>query len=228
MDRLQDRLINRVADDYSKFEDDWERFYATIMAQLCTATTEELRRSDGWETFAANMDPGALLRLIQSTYLHGNDKNYYPERVLNALRELVWSKQGNNSPSEFAELTKTGLNTIHTLLKVPQGQTFSGQFQRLREYAIDTSDKFKFDVKDLKSQSTETKQLVHQKCEDIMIGCIMMVLSNPAESDTYLEARNNQLAGNLGGYATDSTSAVNILVGNELLKGKGSNFRLES
>ena len=118
------------------------------------------------------------MRLIQSTCLHGNDKDYYPKRVLNALRELVRNKQGNNSPFEFAELTKTGLNTIQTLLKISAGQTFSGQSQGLREYAIDTSDKFKFDAKALKSQSTETKQLVHQKCEDIMIGCIMMVLSN--------------------------------------------------
>jgi len=52
-----------------------------------------------------------------------------------------------------------------------------------------------------------------------------MVLSNQAKLDTYLEARKNQLAGNLGGYATDSASAVKILVGNERLKKKESNLR---
>ena len=63
-EQIQDRLTNKVADDYSKFKCDWERFYATIMGQLCPATKEELRRSDGWETVAASLDPGALLRLI--------------------------------------------------------------------------------------------------------------------------------------------------------------------
>ena len=58
-----------------------------------------------------------------------------------------------------------------------------------------------------------------------MIGCIMTVLLNRSKSDTNLEAQRNQLAGNLGGYATDPTSAVNILVGNELLKRKESNHR---
>ena len=67
LDRLQERMINRVADYYGKFVNDWERFYATIMAQLCPATKEELRRSDSWETVAANLDPGALLYLIQLT-----------------------------------------------------------------------------------------------------------------------------------------------------------------
>jgi len=61
-----------------------------------------------------------------------------------------------------------------------------------------------------------------------MIGCIMTVLSNPVRSDTYLEACRNILAGNLGGYATDATSTVSILVGNELLKAKGSNSRRSS
>ena len=77
--------------------------------------------------------------------------NYYPKRVFNALRELVPNKQGNNSPSEFAELTKTVLNTIKTLLKIPSGRTLSGQLPGLGEYAIGASDKFKFDVKNYRS-----------------------------------------------------------------------------
>ena len=36
----------------------------------------------------------------------------------------------------------------------------------------------------------------------------MMVLSNQAKSGTYLEARKNQLAGNLGSYATNSAIVV--------------------
>ena len=59
-----------------------------------------------------------------------------------------------------------------------------------------------------------------------MIGCTMTVLSNRAKLDICLEAHKNQLAGNLGGYATDSASAVNILVGNEMLKKKGSNPKI--
>ena len=66
------------------------------------------------------------------------------------MKELTSSKQGTNTPSEFAELTKTCLKMTKTLLKI-----------------------------------------------------------HP----------------NLGGYTTDSASAVNILVGNELLKKKESNFR---
>ena len=77
---------------------------------------------------------------------------------------------------------------------------------------MSVSDKFKFDVKDYGSQTTEVKHLVHQKCEDLMIGCLMTVLSKRGKLDTYLDARKNQLAGNLGDYATDSASAVNILV----------------
>ena len=44
--KVKDRLINKAAHDYSKFKSKWERFYATIMAQLCPATKEELQRSD--------------------------------------------------------------------------------------------------------------------------------------------------------------------------------------
>ena len=46
-DKIQERLDNKVADGYSEFMCDWKRFYATIMGQLCPATKEELRRSDG-------------------------------------------------------------------------------------------------------------------------------------------------------------------------------------
>jgi len=40
------------------------------------------------------------------------------------MKEVTTSKQGNNIPSEFAELTKTGLKTIKTLLKIPPGEAF--------------------------------------------------------------------------------------------------------
>ena len=42
LESVQERLVSKVADDYIKFEGDWERFYATIMGQLCLATKEEL------------------------------------------------------------------------------------------------------------------------------------------------------------------------------------------
>jgi len=48
LEKFHERRINKVADDYSKFEGDWERFFATIMGQLCPATKEELKRSDEW------------------------------------------------------------------------------------------------------------------------------------------------------------------------------------
>jgi len=89
LEKVQELRINKLADDYSKFAGDWERFYATIMGQLCPATKEELRRSSKWEGVAAKLDPGALLTLIQSTCLNGNDKDYYPKRVISSLRELV-------------------------------------------------------------------------------------------------------------------------------------------
>ena len=222
MDRIQDRVIQRIADNYSKFVSDWKRFYATILGQLCPATKEELRRSDGWETVADKMDPGALLCLIQSTCLYGNDKDYYPERALAAMQGITTIQQGNSTPSEFAELMKTGMKIFEQLLKIPPGETFYGQFLGMREYAVSVSDKFNFDIKDYDSQSTAVKHLVHQKCEDLMIGCTMTVRSNRSKSDTHLEARKNQLAGNPGGYATDAASAVNILVGNEMLKRNGS------
>ena len=41
LEKVQERRINtKLVDDYSKFEGDWERFYATIMWQLCPATKE--------------------------------------------------------------------------------------------------------------------------------------------------------------------------------------------
>ena len=73
LEQIRDRLIDKVVDVYCKFVIDWERFYATITAQLCPATKEALQRSDGCKTLAASLDPGALLRLIQSTCLNGND-----------------------------------------------------------------------------------------------------------------------------------------------------------
>ena len=146
------------------------------MGQLYSATKEELRRSNEWEGVTAKLDPGALLILIQSTCLNGNDKDYYLKRVLNGLRELVSNKEGNNSPSEFAEVTKTVLNKIKSLLKIPSCQTFSEQLPGMREHAIGASDKFNFDVKDYGSQTVEVKHIVHQECENIMIGCFMTAL----------------------------------------------------
>jgi len=34
LEKVKEQRINKIADDYSKFEGDWERFYATIMRQL--------------------------------------------------------------------------------------------------------------------------------------------------------------------------------------------------
>ena len=62
--------------------------------------------------------------LIQFRRSNGNDKDYYPERILTAMKEVTTIKQGNQTPSEFAELTKTGLKTIKTLIKIPPDETF--------------------------------------------------------------------------------------------------------
>ena len=92
------------------------------------------------------------------------------------------------------------LKIIKALYKLPPNETFYGQFPGMREYAASVSDKFNFEIKDYDSQKTDVKHLVHQKYDDLMIGCNMTVLSNQAKADTYLEARKNQLAGNLGGF----------------------------
>ena len=93
---------------------------------------------------------------------------------------------------------------------------------------INMSDDFAFDAQDYEIQTAEVKRQVHKKCEDLLLGCIMTIFSNRTKSDTYIEARRNQLAGNLGGYATDATSAVRLLLGNEALKKAGSNPRKPS
>ena len=108
------------------------------------------------------------------------------------MKEIMTIQQGNSTPSEFAGLVKTGMNTIKHLLKIPPSETFYGQFPGMREYAVSVSDKFNFNIKDYDSQSNGVKHLVHQKCEDLMIGCTMTVTR--AKSDTYLEAKMNQLA----------------------------------
>ena len=228
LEKIQDRRLNKIADDYNKYEGDWERFFATIMGQLCPAMKEELRRSSDWEDVSSRLDPGSLLSLIQTTCLNGNDKDYYPNRFINGLMDLVSNRQGSDSPSEFAERTKTLVHTFNVFMKLKPGSTFAGIFPGMREHAINSSDEFNFDAKDYESQAVAVKHKVQQVCEDIMIGCMMTVFSNESKSDTLIEARRNELAGNLGGYATDSTSAVNILVGNELLKKKGGNPRQSS
>lgn len=43
LEQVRDRLLDKATDAYSKFVNDWERFYATIMTQLSPATKEELQ-----------------------------------------------------------------------------------------------------------------------------------------------------------------------------------------
>ena len=64
------------------------------------------------------------------------------------MKEVTAIKQGTNTPSEFVELTKTGLKIIKSLLKIPPSETFYGEFPGMREYAVSVSDKFNFEIKD--------------------------------------------------------------------------------
>ena len=82
------------------------------------------------------------------------------ERVLTATTEITTIKQGNSTPSDFAELTKTGLKTIRPLLKMPPGEIFYGEFPGMREYAVSVSDKFNFNIEDYDSHNTDVKHLV--------------------------------------------------------------------
>jgi len=87
LDKVQEWRINNLAEDYSKFEGNWGRFYATIMGQLCPAMKEELRNSSKWEAVAAELDPGNLLSLIQTTCLMGTTRIIIPIG-LSAEREM--------------------------------------------------------------------------------------------------------------------------------------------
>jgi len=97
---------------------------------------EELRRTSEWEAVSSSLDPGSLLSLIQTTCLNGNDKDYYPNRFISGLMDVVSNRQGSDSPSEFAERTKTLVNTFNVFGKLEVGSTFAGSFPRMREHTI--------------------------------------------------------------------------------------------
>ena len=180
--------IKHCAKDNGKFQEDWLWMYHRIMGQLCPEMSARLARSDEFKSISQNSDPGRLMSLLQTVCLHGSDKEYYPEKLILSLKEQMTRKQGNNNPADFSKQTVSNNAVFAQVAELVPGTTFWGLHPGLQKFVISKfTDEFTFKHEDLASQPATTKALLYQKCDDVIMGCLMTVISNQSRSNMYIE-----------------------------------------
>ena len=103
-DKLRETEITEAAKERSKFQEDWKRIFHRIIGQLCPEMTTRLMRSIEWEDIDNISDPDRLMTLLQTVCLHGSDKEYFPEKLVLSMKELIGRKY-NNDPTDFSKQT---------------------------------------------------------------------------------------------------------------------------
>ena len=119
-------------------------------------------RSDEWEDIDNSSDLGRLMTLLQTVSLHGSDKEYFPEKLVLSLKELIGRKQSNNDPADFSK--QTGSNNavfaqvaglVPGAILVPMS-ALCGAFPNLRSFVISKFPAdFPFDHSDLAKQNSD-------------------------------------------------------------------------
>jgi len=180
-DKLRETEITEAAKEGSKFRADWQRMFHRIMGQMCPEMTTRLMRSDKWDNIDNSCDPGRLMTLLQTVCLHGSDKEYFPEKLILSMRELITRKQGNNDPADgnndSADFSKqTGLNNavFAQVARLVPGEilvpmpTFWDAFPNLRSFVINKFPAdFPFDHNDLAKQTSDIIELLSKRCYDV-------------------------------------------------------------
>ena len=218
-DKAEEKMVENSVSDYTTYLKNWETFFFRVKAQIDPETTSRFEMSNDWAKINSKSDAGGLMRLIQTVCVHGTDRDYIPERVLNCLTTLLNSKQGKATPSEFSE---TMISNHQVLCDVLQVNIF-GRIPILQEFVIDRYDDFAFRFEDLATQNAATKQLVSDRCDECILGCNMTLRSNKERSDMNTEVHKSLLSKHGDAFAMNTAEAVDQMIGFEAIKRNGPN-----
>ena len=213
-DKAEELMVDKSVSNYSTYLKNWETFFFRIKAQIDKETTSRLEMNTEWPKIKAKSNAGGLMRLIQTVCVHGTDRDYIPERVINCFATLLNSKQGKATPSEFSET----MTSNHQVLIDVLGVNVFGMIPILQEFVIDRYDDFNFRFENLGSQGTEAKALVSQRCVDCILGCNMTLRSNKESSDMNAEVHKSLLSKHGDAFAMNTSEAVDQMIGFEALK----------
>ena len=154
------------------------------------------------------------MKLVQQVCVHGTDRDYLPERIINCLAALINTKQGRHTPTEFGETTASNNQVLRDVV----GHSIFGQMPILQEFIINRYDDLSFDFADLSKQPDSVKNTVSNRCDECIMGCNMTLRSNKERSDMNTEIHKSLLSKHGDAFAMTTTEAAEQMVGFELLK----------
>ena len=207
-------MVAKAVDEYTSYGKSSNAFYYRIKAQIDPETTTRMETSDRWPKIKNDRDPGGLMKLLQRICVHGTDRDYLPERIINCLSTLLTTKQGKQTPSEFKE----SMTSNHDVFVDVAGVSIFSLMPSLQEFVLDKNADLDFAIEDLENQSEDNKKRLSDKCVDCILGCNMTLRSNKEKSDMNTEVHKSLLSKHGGAFAMNTMEAVDQMVGYEKLK----------
>lgn len=219
--KADDLLVAKAVDAYTLYNKNWKIFFFRIMGQIDSDTTARMEMSKDWAGIEQKCDSVALMQLLQKICVHGTDRDYLPERIINCLAALINTSQGKSNPTEFSE---SMMSNNQVLIDVV-GHSIFGQMPTLQKFVIDNNDEFNFTFDKLNSQADSVKARLSTRCDECIMGCNMTLRSNKEKSDMNIEVHKSLLSKQGNAFAINTTEAVDQMVGFESMKKKSSNRR---
>lgn len=213
--KAADSLMTKSAvEAYSTYLKNADMFFYKIKLQICPETITRMKVSDRWPEIEKNRDAGGLMELLQTICVHGTDRDYFPERLINSIVTLFGTKQGKQTPNEFKASMTSNLNVLAQVA----GVDLFTLIPNLQKFVINKCDDIAYEHSDLAVQSSEDKKILANKCVDCIIGCNMTMKSNKEKSDMYQEVHKNLLSKNGDAFAMSGSEAVDQMIGFEEIK----------
>ena len=100
-DKVEELMVANSVTSYSTYLKNWKTFFFRIKAQIDPETASRFEMSNDWPKIKETSNAEGLMKLIQTVCVHGTDRDYIPERVINCFTTLLNSKQGRETPSEL-------------------------------------------------------------------------------------------------------------------------------
>ena len=207
-------MVAKAVDEYTSYGKSSNAFYYRIKAQIDPETTTRIETSDRWPKIKNDRDPGGLMKLLQRICVHGTDRDYLPERIINCLSTLLTTKQGKQTSSEFKE----SMTSNHDVFVDVAGVSIFSLMPSLQEFVLDKNADLDFAIEDLENQSEDNKKRLSDKCVDCILGCNMTLRCNKEKSDMNTEVHKSLLSKHGGAFAMNTMEAVDQMVGYEKLK----------
>lgn len=146
--------------------------------------------------------------------VHGNDREYLPERILNCFATFFNTKQGKYKPSEFNDTT---ISNNEVLTDVTGINVFS-QLLMLQAFIINRHDDLIFEPEEFDKQTEEVKQLIYDQCSNCILGCNMMLRLNQQHSKMNTKVHKSMLSKQGDAFVVITMEAVDQMVGFERMK----------